>query len=419
MGYSNTKRFIRVATMVAVAGLLTAAHDVHAAQPISYQGELKWQGVPLDGSRDMKFRLFNAETGGTQVGPDLSANAVALTQGRFSVHLDFGTAPYNGQQLWLEISVSDGQSGPPFTTLSPRQSVTPAPYAMFALNGPAGPQGPAGAQGAQGPIGPVGPQGATGATGATGAPGPAGAQGPQGPTGPEGSQGATGATGAQGAIGAQGPTGAQGPQGPAGPTRIIAAVDTQFSENDRSAWTHVEVLPDDSCFTNIPLGFTFTGWGRSNSTISVSSNGLLFFGSACSTQWQNSTLPSGISTDPFFAFYWDDFLDYGSGEFFEYATFGSAGGRVFNLYYHTRLQNSTICGSNPVNIMVSIHEGSNLIRATYSNMSGCYNIRGGSATFGLQGPGGLGAEAYVVSVDAPILDNEAPRQTISFQPPPN
>ncbi len=391
---------------VLVSWIANAAH-AGVLPPITYQGELKSNNVPLDGTRDMKFRLFSAPTGGTQIGPELTAPGVVLTQGRFTVQLNYGAEAYTGQALWLEIAVSTNPSGAPYTTLAPRQAITPAPYSMFALNSPAGPQGPVGPQGAQGPMGPQGPVG------------PQGAQGLAGVVGPQGAQGPAGVQGSQGPVGPQGATGAQGPQGPAGPTRIVAAIDTQFSANDRVGWTHVETLGDDTCFPSIPLGFTFTGWGRSNTSVSVSSNGLLFFGSNCSVDWNNTALPSTISVDPIFAFFWDDLQDFGTGEFFEYATFGSPGGRVFNLYFRMRLRDTIPCGSNQMTVMVSVHEGSNLIRASYSGFSTCANMRGSTATFGLQGPGAASAEAFVVGVNAPILDDDASRQTISFQPPQN
>ncbi|MBS0196523.1 MAG: hypothetical protein JSR77_07175 [Planctomycetes bacterium] len=341
--------FVLATSMAAVflAWMPLARAQSPAGPAFTYQGELRADGVPLDGACDFKFRLYDAATGSGQVGPELSVPGVNVLNGLFTTQLNFGSSPFVGQARWLEISVRNSGSGAAYTVLAPRQALTATPYALYAINGPAGPAGP---------------------------------------------------------------------QGPAGPVGIIASVDTQFSEDDRSGWVHVETMSDDTCFSNIPLGFTFTGWGRANTTVSVSSNGLLFFGQQCSASFTNTTLPSGISNDPFLAFFWDDLFDHGSAEYFEYATFGSPGGRVFNLFFRNGLL-STACGSNVINVMISIHEGTNLIHCSYSNMTGCYNMRGGSATFGLQGPGGAGASAYTVSVDAPILDDNASRQSISFQPP--
>jgi hypothetical protein len=188
-----------------------------------------------------------------------------------------------------------------------------------------------------------------------------------------------------------------------------------FSQDDRSGWTQIGSLGDDNCFFNIPLGFTFTGFGANTSSISVSSNGVVFFGQNCSSSLFNTTLPSGISPNAMLFFFWDDLVDFGGGEFFEYATFGSPGSRVFYLYYRQRLFSSA-CGSDAQNIMISIHEGSNLVSATYSGFSGCALIRGSSATLGMQS---ANASDFVsVGVNVPLLDDNASRQSMSFQPPP-
>jgi hypothetical protein len=123
-----------------------------------------------------------------------------------------------------------------------------------------------------------------------------------------------------------------------------------------------------------------------------------------------------MTTNAFLAFFWDDLDDFGANEFIEYATLGTAGGRTFNLYFRNRLF-SNACGTDAQNLMITIHEGSNLVKVTYSGFSGCASIRGSSATFGMQGPGGAAAKTFMVAVDAPILDNDAPRQSLSFLPP--
>ena len=396
-------------TSAAVLGLASALIPAaRGEEPVSpaftYQGELRDGSAPVNGVRDIKFRLYDAAAGGLRVGPELLAGGIPVVNGRFAVQLDFGAEAFAGQARWLEIDVSPSV-GPPFTTLSPRQSVTATPYALYALSGTPGPQGPAGPEGPPGPPGTSGPPGPPGAQGLTGPQGPAG---PQGPIGPQGVQGA------QGPAGPQGLQGDPGPQGPAGPTRTTVAVSTQFSIDDRSGWTHVETLGDDTCFGNIPLGFTFTGWGRSVSNVSVSSNGLLFFGQNCGTNFTNIGLPAAISSDPFLAFFWDDLLDGGSDNYFEYATFGSPGGRVFNLFFRNRFLSNT-CGVTPIQAMVSIHEGSNVINVSYSVLSGCVNIRGASATFGLQGPNST--DATMIGWDSPILDDNTPNQSITYQPP--
>jgi hypothetical protein len=190
--------------------------------------------------------------------------------------------------------------------------------------------------------------------------------------------------------------------------------DATFSADDRSGWTHVEAMSDDTCSAAIPLGFTFTGWGQAVTSVTLSSNGVLFFGPVCSADFGNSALPTDISPNALLAFFWDDLFDYGAGEYYEYTTTGSPGGRVFHLYFRNRLF-SSVCGTDAMTVMISIHEGSNLITATYLGFTGCLNMRGASATIGLQGPNGT--DPSMLGFNAPVLDDNAGRQTVSFQPP--
>lgn len=96
----------------------------------TYQGQLLQNGVPANGGFDFQFTLFDAESGGNGVGNANSLNNVTATNGAFTVQLDFGAA-FTGAPRWLEIAVRvAGNSA--FVTLTPRQLITPAPYAIYA-----------------------------------------------------------------------------------------------------------------------------------------------------------------------------------------------------------------------------------------------------------------------------------------------
>jgi hypothetical protein len=183
---------------------------------ITYQGRIEHDGQPLSGIHAMTFRLFDSEQLGFEVAPAVILTGVDVEDGVFSVPLDFGPAAFLGDARWLEIEI-DG------TILEPRQPLTAAPVALFAMDGNPGPEGPQGPVGSEGPQGPAGPRGDTGPEGPQGDPGPAGPEGPQGPagadgaTGPAGPQGDPGPQGPAGPAGADGATGPAGPQGPAGP----------------------------------------------------------------------------------------------------------------------------------------------------------------------------------------------------------
>ena len=96
----------------------------------TYQGYLLQGGVAVNGSCDFEFRLYNALTAGTQVGPTQPANGQAVSAGRFTALLNFGPSAIDGQARWLQIAVRCPSGSGAFTTLSPRQVLTAAPYAL-------------------------------------------------------------------------------------------------------------------------------------------------------------------------------------------------------------------------------------------------------------------------------------------------
>ncbi len=91
---------------------------------ITYQGQLKNSGAPVNGTTNFTFKLFDALAAGTQQGSTLTQNGVSVTNGLFTTQLDFGVGPWTANQpRWLEIT-ANGQ------LLSPRQPLTPAPFAL-------------------------------------------------------------------------------------------------------------------------------------------------------------------------------------------------------------------------------------------------------------------------------------------------
>jgi hypothetical protein len=94
----------------------------------TYNGLLSDSGNPANGSYDLSFTLCNAATGGTVCGT-LTNTATGVSNGLFAVTLDFGGV-FNGSDHWLEIAARTNGGGA-FATLSPRQPVLPAPYAIY------------------------------------------------------------------------------------------------------------------------------------------------------------------------------------------------------------------------------------------------------------------------------------------------
>ncbi len=118
---------LRVILHVAIGLALLAAMPSDAATTaFTYQGKLtNSAGVPLTGSHDMTFKLYDADAGGAQVGSTVTLTGVNVSAGLFTVDLDFGASPFaSGAARWLETTVAG-------TVLSPRAALTAAPYALF------------------------------------------------------------------------------------------------------------------------------------------------------------------------------------------------------------------------------------------------------------------------------------------------
>jgi len=159
---------MRYPSCVLAACLLCAASAL--ATPLgsdfTYQGQLTDNGSPASGLYDLQFALFVAASGGSAVDTATLTNQT-VSGGSINASLDFTDAPYNGQALWVEVSVRHAASGS-YVPLAPRQAITATPYALYALSGNPGPTGPAGPQGSAGSIGATGAQGTAGSTGAQG-----------------------------------------------------------------------------------------------------------------------------------------------------------------------------------------------------------------------------------------------------------
>ena len=63
----------------------------------------------------------------------MAVDNLNISHGYFTAALDFGSSPYTGQKLWLEIDVRPDGSGS-YSTLAPRVELTATPYAVFAKN---------------------------------------------------------------------------------------------------------------------------------------------------------------------------------------------------------------------------------------------------------------------------------------------
>ena len=130
---------VKILTILVMAlGLMVCSAKVCEAGPMgtafTYQGRLIDANDAADGLYDFKFKLYDANSDGSQAGSDVNKPDVDVIDGYFTVELDFGSGLFDGNAVWLEIGVRPGEledtNG--YTVLSPRQEVTPTPYALYA-----------------------------------------------------------------------------------------------------------------------------------------------------------------------------------------------------------------------------------------------------------------------------------------------
>jgi len=140
MWTEHGKLALRV-TIGLVAVVLLVVSPSYAQTPVgtafTYQGQLKQAGVPVDNTADFEFTLWddpNSTDPGNLVAGPLAADNVDVEGGLFTVVLDFGSGIFTGDARWLEIAVRSPAGVGSFTTLSPRQEVTPVPYTLMAAN---------------------------------------------------------------------------------------------------------------------------------------------------------------------------------------------------------------------------------------------------------------------------------------------
>jgi hypothetical protein len=120
--------------LIGVVLVLTAISASAQSTAFSYQGKLADGASPANGNYDFQFKLFDTSVVGTgvQQGSTVTIGNFAVTDGTFTVQLDFGAAVFTGENRFLEINVKT-TSASAFTTLGPRQQLSPTPYAIRSL----------------------------------------------------------------------------------------------------------------------------------------------------------------------------------------------------------------------------------------------------------------------------------------------
>ena len=133
------KKLFALQTFAAILGSVLISTQSALAQTtgFTYQGQLQTGANPASGSYDMAFALFDANVAGDLIAGPITNSAVSVSNGLFTVTLNFGSNVFTGTNYWVQMAVSPAGAGT-FSTLVPRQQLTPTPYAIstFSLQSP-------------------------------------------------------------------------------------------------------------------------------------------------------------------------------------------------------------------------------------------------------------------------------------------
>jgi hypothetical protein len=118
--------------LAAIAVFLSGAVNAQTTL-FSFQGKLPNEAAPASDIFEMEFRLFDAATGGTQIGATNTVGEIAVKNRSFTVWLDFGAAAFPGADRFIEISYRRSGGNQPFAIVFPREQVLSVPYSIRSL----------------------------------------------------------------------------------------------------------------------------------------------------------------------------------------------------------------------------------------------------------------------------------------------
>ena len=94
----------------------------------TYQGRLLKNNSPVSSTCDFRFSLWDAQSGGSQVGSTVTKSGINVKDGYFSAELDFGDNAFTGDARYLQVEVQcSGESS--YTNLG-RVTLNGTPYAL-------------------------------------------------------------------------------------------------------------------------------------------------------------------------------------------------------------------------------------------------------------------------------------------------
>jgi len=122
-----------VALVVALLAPSLTAQNLPLDQRFAYQGELRDNGVIVDGTADFQFSFYDQPAAGNQIGTTQSVSNVPVVGGVFTVDVPFSEAfTFAGDKRFMEISVRNPAGVGSYTPMNPRVELLPTPNAHYA-----------------------------------------------------------------------------------------------------------------------------------------------------------------------------------------------------------------------------------------------------------------------------------------------
>ena len=123
--HKNSKNLM---ILFAIAVLVSLTVGIVSAAPvtqnITYQGKLMdAAGNPLTGPLNIWFRLYSSFSGGSPLASNYQSQVQAIN-GLFTTPVTFDSSFFDGQALWLGVTVGNDAE------MTPRQEIRPVPYAL-------------------------------------------------------------------------------------------------------------------------------------------------------------------------------------------------------------------------------------------------------------------------------------------------
>lgn len=194
-------------------------------------------------------------------------------------------------------------------------------------------------------------------------------------------------------------------------TPISGGTVPYFNENG------TDPLSDEGYATDIPIGFNFTfNKNFTYSTVSISTNGFISFGSLTQSYPENSLLDGAPGERPIVAPLWDD-LNVGILSNLTYKTIGTSPNKTFIVQWlNTRW--GLGASSAAISFQVQLHEANNEIEFIYSQEAG--SPINPSASVGIAGNSiGVNNFASLTSFTSPAISSTVENKTLSTKPSTN